>query len=203
MTSDDYLIRMRDGMRCRLLKRIPKGSRLAAAEKLTQLLTIVIANHNNLEAWIHLMLFPSCCLKVPGSRGGRKHKKALAGKLNQIIRLYPGKPVASNELPRAHRFAVAQKSFNKRTEMERLAARVSEMLEDCDVKGAVRLAASEEIMAPYNQNTVDALISKHPRAVRPPQYSANDEVEPLQLQEADIAAAIKSFPAVRREAWMG
>jgi hypothetical protein len=46
---------------------------------------------------------------------------------------------------------------------------VSEMLEDGDVKGAVRLAASEEIMAPYNQNTVDALISKHPRALRPPQ----------------------------------
>jgi len=46
-----------------------------------------------------------------------------------------------------------------------MAARVSDMLEDGDVKGAVRLAASDETMAPYSQDTVDSLIHKHPRAV--------------------------------------
>jgi hypothetical protein len=50
-------------------------------------------------------------------------------------------------------------------------------------------------MAPYSSSTVDALISNHPRVVYPPQYTANDEVMPLQQQETDIAAAVKSFSA--------
>ena len=79
--------------------------------------------------------------------------------------------------------------------MERLAARVSEMLEDGDVKGAVRLAASDETIAPYCQSTVDALVSKHPRAASLPQYTENQTVSSLELQESDIAVAIKSFPA--------
>jgi len=76
-----------------------------------------------------------------------------------------------------------------------MAAWVSEILEDGDVKGAVGLAASDETMAPYSQDTVDSLIHKHPRAVHSPQYSANDDVQPMQQQESDIVDAIKSFPA--------
>jgi hypothetical protein len=40
-----------------------------------------------------------------------------------------------------------------------MVARVSEMLKDGDVRGAVWLAARDEKMAPYRNNTVDALIS--------------------------------------------
>jgi len=77
-----------------------------------------------------------------------------------------------------------------------MTAWVSEMLEDGDVKGAVRLAASDETMAPYSQDRVESLIHKHPRAVHSsPQYSASDDVQPLQHQESDIVDAMKSFPA--------
>jgi len=79
-----------------------------------------------------------------------------------------------------------------------MAARVSEMLEDGDVKGAVRLAANDETMAPYSQDAVDSLIHKHPRAVHSPQYSATDDVQPLQQQESYTVHAIKSFPAGSR-----
>jgi hypothetical protein len=195
MTSDDFLNQLRDGMQCRLLKRIPKASRLAVAEKLAMLLSVIIKSPNNLQAWIDLTLFPRCCLKVPGGRGGCKHQKALAGKLNEVIHAIPGRPMATIGLHCTNRVAAVHKSYSKQTELERMAARVSEMLKDGDVRGAVRLAASDEKMAPYSNNTVDALISKYPRAVYPPQYTANDEVKPLQQQESDIAAAIKSFPA--------
>ena len=83
----------------------------------------------------------------------------------------------------------------QKSETERLAARVSEKLEDGDVKGAVRLAASEELIAMYCQETIDALISKHPRAENLPQYTENDTVAPLEIQEPGIAAAVKTFPA--------
>jgi hypothetical protein len=117
-------------MQCRLVKRIPEAPRLAAAEKLTLLLSVIIKNPYNLQAWIDLMLFLSCCLKVPGCRSGRKHQKAPAGKLNEVIQAYPGKSVATVGLRCTNRVAAAHKSYNKRTEQERMAARVSEMLED-------------------------------------------------------------------------
>ena len=83
--------------------------------------------------------------------------------------------------------------------MELLAIGVSEKIEEGDVKGAIRLAASEETVAPYCRGTIDALIRKHPcrkstlstsRQLRPPDTS----VTSLSLQESAIAAAIKTFP---------
>ena len=79
--------------------------------------------------------------------------------------------------------------------MERLAVRVSEKLEDGYVKGAVRLTASDDLIATYCQETIDALISKHPHANSPPHCAAIDIVAPLVLQEPVIAMAVKTFPA--------
>jgi len=84
---------------------------------------------------------------------------------------------------------------NKLTPMERLAVSVSAKIEDGDVRGAVRLAASDDIIATYCQETIDELLSKHPRAVAPPQYTATNITEPLKLLEPVIAVAIKSFPS--------
>jgi hypothetical protein len=97
-----------------------------------------------------------------------------------VIHANQCRPLATIGLHSTSRVAAAHKSFNKRTEQERMAAHVSEMLEEGDVKVAVRLAASHEKTAPYSNNAVDALIGKHPRAVYPPQNTANDEVKPLQ-----------------------
>jgi hypothetical protein len=69
--------------------------------------------------------------------------------------------VATIELHCTNRVAAARKSYSKQTEQEQMAARVSEMPEDGDVRGAVQLAASDEKIAPYSNNTVDALISNN------------------------------------------
>jgi hypothetical protein len=79
--------------------------------------------------------------------------------------------------------------------MERLAVRVSEKLEDGDVKGAVQLAASDEMIATYCQDLINALISKHPHATSPPHCAEIDVVAPLVLQEPIIAMAVKTFPS--------
>jgi len=84
---------------------------------------------------------------------------------------------------------------SKLTPIERLAVRVSAKIEDGDVKGAVQLAASDDKIATYCQGTIDELVSKHPRVVAPPQYTATNVHEPLKLYEPVIAAAIKSFPS--------
>ena len=66
MTSDILLQCLRDGMdNCRLLKRIPKATRTVAAEKLAQLLTVIVANPDNIQAWSDLFLFPSFLFESP------------------------------------------------------------------------------------------------------------------------------------------
>jgi len=61
---------------------------LVAAEKISQLLSVIVANSSHVQGWIDLLLFPSRCLHIPGGRTGQQHQKSLVGKLNEIIRLY-------------------------------------------------------------------------------------------------------------------
>jgi hypothetical protein len=72
---------------------------------------------------------------------------------------------------------------------------VSETLEDGGVKRTVRLAASDELIATYCQETINALISKLPNATSPPHCAEIDIVAPLVHQEPVIAMAVKTFPA--------
>jgi len=77
---------------------------------------------------------------------------------------------------------------------DNLAARVSSKLEDGDVRGAIRLAASDDTMAPFDDATAAVLRTKHParaETLNPPPTPSSDSS--LCLQETDILAAIKSF----------
>ena len=58
----------------RVLKCIPKASRLLAATTLSNVLSRVI---NTLEAWYDLMLFGNVCFGLPGQRGGKCHMSSL------------------------------------------------------------------------------------------------------------------------------
>ena len=52
--------------RCRVLKRVPKASRIPAADKLADTLRHVISDPDNLDRWIKLLLFIFSCFSVPG-----------------------------------------------------------------------------------------------------------------------------------------
>jgi hypothetical protein len=76
-----------------------------------------------------------------------------------------------------------------------LAAAVRSKLEDGNIKAAVRIICSDEMPAPNNQATLDALRRRHPSAPvdqcnlpNPSTYST------LQITEDDIIKAIRSFP---------
>jgi hypothetical protein len=67
-------------------------------------------------------------------------------------------------------------------------------VEDGDIRGAIRLAASDDTLAPFDDVTAEALRSKHPsRAASDSPIPAPNNYECLLLQQADIMAAIKSF----------
>jgi hypothetical protein len=104
-----------------------------------------------------------------------------------------GRPTAVLQLlsPQSKRL----KKHSKLTAIERLAVRVSEKLEDGAVKGAVQVTASDELIATYCQETIDALTSKRRQATRQSHCVEIGIVAPLVLQEPVIATAVKTFPA--------
>ena len=61
------------------------------------------------------------------------------------------------------------RSSSKGDNLSSLAKRVAAKLEDGDFRGAVRLACSDDRLAPYNSATLSALRDKHPS---PPSDSA-------------------------------
>jgi len=175
--------------RCRVLKRVPRASRIPAAEKLTGTLRQILDNPECSSNWSDLLLFTFSCFGVPGQRGGKRHLSSLASKVNQAIARFVN---PSSSAATMHH----QKPFScRRPPINDLAARVSCKIEDGDIRGAIRLAASDDIMAPFDDVTAASLRTKHPAraASDSPSPAPSSNESPLCLLESDILAAIKSF----------
>jgi hypothetical protein len=86
--------------------------------------------------------------------------------------------------------------FRSRDESSALAAAVRSKLEDGNIKAAVRILCSDDIPAPNNQTTMDALRRRHPAAPADRCNLPNPSSCPaLQTTELDVIKAIRSFPA--------
>ena len=170
--------------RCRVLKRVPKASRIPAADKLAEILRQIVVNPDSVDKWLDMLIFTFSCFGVPGQRGGQRHRSSLASKVIAAITSFP---VASTPVQ-------SQKPTKFRPSSNNLASRVSSKLQDGDIRGAIRLAASDDTMAPFDDVTATALRSKHPaRAVSDISPPTPKIDTCLSLREADIITAIKSF----------
>jgi len=84
-------------------------------------------------------------------------------------------------------------------ESSKLAVTVSSKLEDGDVRGVIRLAASDDTLAPFTDATIEELKLKHPpRAANTQLFSAANAItqstQPNSLMsESAILAAVRSF----------
>ncbi len=80
---------------------------------------------------------------------------------------------------------------------EGLAKRVSTKIEEGDIKGAIRLASSDDVLADFSDETYEALQSKHPlihpdsHIPSPPEMGAPNIFE---VSRVDVIQAIRSFP---------
>ena len=79
--------------RCRVLKRVPKASRIPAADKLAETLRYIVADPDSVETWVDLLKFTFICFGVPGQRGGQRHLRSLASKVNTAIARFPASSV--------------------------------------------------------------------------------------------------------------
>ena len=177
--------------RCRVLKRVPKASRIPAADKLSETLRHVVDDPDSSAKWIDLLSFTFGCFGVPEKRGGKRFLSSLATKVNQAIASFPAVSYSAPLTATQSR----KQSSTRRSSCNELAARVSSKLEEGDIRGAIRLAASEDTIAPFDDVTAEALREKHP--VRAPSdclpTPPSKEEESIQLTDTDIRSTIKSF----------
>jgi len=192
-----------EARRTPVLKYIPKASRVLAATKLTTVLDHVVTDPTNMKVWEQLLLFTYSCFGA-NKRAGKQHKQhktSLATKVNKALSDYLFSGPRAEAAPAQTRTRKQKKKITP-SELQNLAARVSSKIEEGDVRGAVRIASSDDKLAPYDDETVAALKLLHPpRATtsNPAQHidnlSDSTSLPVLILTENDIVAAIKTFPA--------
>ena len=174
--------------RAHTIKRIPKGCRSKAADKLSKILDNIIRTNSN-EAWIRLFLFGRSCLRVP-RRGGKRWSLTTLVTHQIEAESFSVSDSSSRTTVRS-----ARKSLPESEKLDRLARRVSSKLEEGDFAGAVRLSASTDTFAGYNSATVSALQTKHPpthpQSGIPQKPSA--DCPPLTATSNDILSALRSF----------
>ena len=77
-----------------------------------------------------------------------------------------------------------------------LDAAVSAKIEDGNISAAVRLLSSDDVLAPDDDDTFSALKHKHPTAAQDRRSLSDPSLHPpLQVSEAEVLRAIRSFPA--------
>ena len=183
VTSDVTTVNSFRPTSVRIVKRISRASRHLAATKLASILMDATIE-NDVESWNRLFNFSSGCLAVP-RRGG--HRRSLASLINTQLQ------EERNSIPsQLHRSSYLQSTSNHVT-TSNLAKRVSSKLEDGDFRGAVRIACSQDSLAPMSEETLSSLRAKqYDGSCLPPAPQVDTLLMPL--AEGEIMQVIRSFP---------
>ena len=176
--------------RTKVIKRIPKSSRLQAAKKLAGILKDVVTS-NDVPSWLRLFHFSPRCFHAP-RRGGRRWSlvSAISSQLSAESDPPSSLPQSSkNSRPGNHHSSPSDAD-------DSLAMKVSSKLEEGDFNGAVRLACSDDKFAPFDSTTLSALQSRHPPAPADSSIPPVDTSSPSapEVLESDVLSALSSFP---------
>ena len=143
--------------RWKQLRRVPRAARSNLADLLSEIFSTIASEPMNVPAWIKLLLVFHHC--IPAPERGRRHAGSLTAWINQRIRDFRSNPLVA---PWGGRCSDGSSYPGvKRDERARLATAVAERIEDGDVKGAIRLASSNDTIALNTPETVERLRPKH------------------------------------------
>ncbi|KAJ0770727.1 putative reverse transcriptase domain, exostosin [Helianthus annuus] len=187
------------------VKSIPHSCRLAFSQALKTALYKVVAQPRSVEAWVRLFLLPRCTLQVvrPKNRQERRsgNRKALQqrsilnslatwGKEDGIFMLVKNifdSPTVGSLGPRG--VDNPEESSVSNTNVRQCLRKVA----DGHFTAAVKVLCSSGV-APYNDNTIQALEAKHPYR-EPPSIPGTIYSESPFVAEVDsVLCCIKSFP---------
>ena len=144
----------------RVLGWIPKAARHQCCLKFVSILNDV--QDNSIQAWNRLFQFAARCLRVPH----RLRQRGRQGFLNQqsLASIVKEQIVVEGSPPFSGRSRRRREGKGEVDHLNNLARRVTMKIEEGDLRGAVRLASSEDVLAEHNKETYRALQSRHPLA---------------------------------------
>ena len=197
--AGERIISTINGLRRKTLIRVPRGSRPLAAQALQKALNKVVINPADLASWRHLLCLTYLCLHVLTHSNAQSSKeKSLTSKVNTGVRRFVD-ALDGDSLPiviEDDHSPPKRKNWKPKDAKKALAVRVSQKISEGDVKGAVRVASSDDTLIPPNTDMLEVLRQKHPPKASgctpaappvpaPPQYQAD---------EAQVLKAVRSFP---------
>ena len=172
----------------RVLKRIPKGARLATAKTLLDLIDKVTNDINNMVAWDRLMGVSTACLARP-DRGGRSHN--LTSRIRKQVSAYHEGATITTLTPVSKLLTEPKASTH---EALALAKRASSKLEDGDIRGAMRILTTNDSIAVNNHETYTKLKDIHPTSHPGRRIQTAPSTEAYKTTPAAVKRAIISFP---------
>lgn len=152
------------------LRRIPKGARYQAADKLTTIIENVIKT-NSVYAWEKLLVFAYVSFNLKGDKN-----KSLTTKIKENIQKFDLKV-----------------SPEKKT-TSTLGKRIQAKIDDFDIKGAIKVLSSNDKLAPFDDETYKKLQSKHPKAsISSSTTDTPEEIQKIEVTEQQVKKKINSF----------
>ena len=167
-----------------IVKRLPKASRLQAAKGFTEVINSARVEPSQ-ESWENFVKFPRSVFQKPRRAGSKKIN--LASNINKRIESFMNGSLKCTRPPPPTGKVDPQTSLKKA---------VVAKIQMFDVKGAIRIASSDDVVAKPSQAVKDRLQSKHPSSA----YSAKDFPDPnkitaenISCSKEDVRRGIQSF----------
>ena len=166
-----------------VLKRVPKNSRVPLAESLSDKINEIIYNVEEGTKWLFFLTSFLFFLEQP-KRSGRKQTTSMSSLMNKKIR---AKDVS---LPKPH----PQVSSPPLSDLEQRIKLISSKLGEGNVKGGIKLAASDDKIAPFSTDNYRKLLSEHPQRAK---FAAPnpEKLDSFFVIDFDLYKAIMSFPS--------
>ena len=167
----------------RVLKRVPKNSRVPLAESLSDKINDIVYNVEDVTKWLIFLTSFLFFLEQP-KRSGRKQTKSMSSLINKKIR---AKDVS---LPKPHPQVSSPPPLS---DLEQRIKLISSKLDEGNVKGGLKLAASDDKIAPISTDNYQKFLSKHPQRAK---FAALNpqSLDSFFVTDFDLYKAIMSFP---------
>ena len=162
----------------KIVKRIPKACRNQVANRLTELLTNVVRDPEDIKGWTLLFCFARFCLKVDARGGRNRTHVSFAEKATQYC------------LADILAFKQAPGKSRKSKNVD-IAELVQGKIEEFDVKGAVRIISSNDKLAEQTPEVIQEMRAKHPSGDAP--CTLPSEAEPARSNPNSVRKKICSF----------
>ena len=173
-----------------VIKKIPKASRPHCSRTYCELLEslTVVGDKKSWERWFE---FTRACLANP-KRGGKKNT-SLATVINKRVVQF-NKGGASEVHDDSNEVKKGRKRKNQNPQKPQLDLQVAARLGIGDVKGAVRLVTSKDVVLPITPEVRAKLLEKHPPPHKDSIMPPFKELQEYVCTKEEVKKALRSFP---------